>query len=146
MKQQLLQAELDELKEFIKNAGTLEEVQDFVNCLDSDQYVLCDKFMDITRLNPEGFTCDLKGNEIKDGYAVGIAETSDCVGKSGLMKVLRSSYKRFMQVGGWLDKSTGVFYYDSIRIYDNPKQAIDFAIANNQKVIYDLYNKKEIKL
>ena len=29
---------------------------------------------------------------------------------------------------------------------DNIRQAMDFAISNNQKVIYDLHNKKEIKL
>lgn len=146
MKQQLLQAELDDLKEFIENAKTLEEVKDFLDCIDHTQYALYDKFMDITKLNPEGFTCDLEGNKIKDGFAVGTAETDNCTGRLGLMKVLRDSYKRFLQVGGWLDKSNNVFYYNSVRVYDNIRQAMDFAIANNQKVIYDLHNKKEIKL
>ncbi len=51
-------------------------------------------------------------------------------------------------VGGWLDHSSGFYYFDSLQLFpeDSVEAAMDFARLNGQKAIYILSSKKEIRL
>lgn len=98
-------------------------------------------------INPEGFTLDLiTFASIRFGISVGFKETLNCVGLDGLEKVLDHALRHDNKVGGWLNLEDENFYFDSIRIFTNINEAIEFAKMNNQEAIYDLTNLKEIRI
>lgn len=97
--------------------------------------------------NPDGFTLNLLTfKPIIFGLVVGFKETLNCVGIEGLEKALDHASKNDHKIGGWLNLEDGNYYFDSVRIFFNKDEAIEFAKANNQIAIYDLTNLKEIRI
>ncbi len=47
-------------------------------------------------------------------------------------------------VGAWKDPATGKIYFDSCRLFTDPKNAIEFARAQSQRSIYNLNRDQEI--
>jgi len=50
------------------------------------------------------------------------------------------------KVGGWLDDESGCSYFDSVRIFTDLKEAIQFGRENKQIAIFDITHLKLIKL
>lgn len=51
-------------------------------------------------------------------------------------------------VGGWYDSESGLYYFDSTRLFpeDQLEEALQFARDNDQLAIYDLSTGEEIRL
>jgi len=51
-------------------------------------------------------------------------------------------------IGGWLDEESGLFYFDSVRVFSETefKEATEFAKQNEQIAFYNLTYEEEIRL
>ena len=94
---------------------------------------------------PNGFTFNLRSNSFPNsGYAVASAATQDCIGKSGLFRVLKYCMRHPQYcVGCWVNED-GEMQYDATMIYRDFSSAIAAAIANKQRAIFNLYTGREI--
>lgn len=99
-----------------------------------------DKVQKIAQQKPEGFTFNPIMNTFpKKGYVVAASETQDCIGKSGLFKVIKYYMKHLDYcIGGWRNED-GTMQYDASKVYLDIEEAISAAIINGQRAIYNLY-------
>lgn len=108
---------------------------------------LIERVWEYSKNNPHGFTLDLTNlKAVKYGIIVAFKETQDSFGKQSLKTVLEHALRHNNTVGGWLNLENGLYYFDSVKVFKNQelKQAIEFAIENEQIAIFDLTNLKEI--
>lgn len=108
---------------------------------------LIDAIMDIAKENPDGFTIELSTLlKVEKGFSVAYNETQDCFGVDGLEIVIEHAKRHGNVVGGWLNEDNNLFYFDSIKIVENEREAIRLGIENEQIAIFDLTNLRLIKL
>lgn len=104
----------------------------------------------IAAANPAGFTYNVEKNQMQNtGYAVALAQTQNSFGADGLAAVLSlvmSDSCRATCVGGWLDESTGLYYYDATVILHDRAAAEALGRANGQIAIFHLDTCEEIRL
>lgn len=101
----------------------------------------------IAESNPDGFTIKLPGLEsVTAGIVAAYLETQDSFGTPGLLTVIRHALAHDKTMGGWLNEENGLFYFDSVRVFDSREEAIEFGRANRQLAIYDLTRRELIKL
>lgn len=107
-------------------------------------------FAAVAAANPEGFTVNaFTGETPVSGYCVALQETQNSFNNEGLQNVLRvieSGKTRAAFVGGWLDRETGLYYYDATIVTDSLKDALTLARANKQIAIFCLDTFEEIRL
>lgn len=102
---------------------------------------------EIAKKNPDGFTVELTTfKKVTHGISVAYLETQNSFGDEGLEQVINHAEKYDKTVGGWLNEDNGKFYYDSIKIFTNLQNAIEFGKENQQIAIFDITNLKLIKL
>jgi len=102
---------------------------------------LADAVWEFGQAHPEGFTLNIrKMTEPEEGIAVGYAATQGSHSRKQLENVVWHSLRHDGYVGGWLDKKSGLFYFDSTRLYseDELKEAIEFGAVNGQRYVYIL--------
>ena len=110
---------------------------------------VADRVWAIGQKNPDGFTVDIRTmKQPTEGVSVAYAETQNCHSKEDLEKVIGHSLSHDGYVGGWLESSTGLYYFDSVRLFpeDSLSAAIDFGRQNGQEAIYVLSTGEEISL
>lgn len=108
---------------------------------------LIEAIQEIAEQNPDGFTVELTTlKKVSKGISVAYLETQDSFGNEGLKKVLLHSQSHDGIIGGWLNEENGKFYYDSIKIFHDEKEAVKFGIENEQIAIFDITNLRLIKL
>lgn len=108
-------------------------------------------FLDIAavaHVNPQGFTMNARTAEfIIEGYAVAYAATQGSHGATGLVDALFHAAGHNGVIGGWLDNESGLYYFDSVRVFPNTTegliQAVKFATENDQIAFYDLTHHQE---
>jgi fructokinase len=101
----------------------------------------------VAKENPEGFTVKIPTLEwVTDGYVAAYSETQNCFGNKGLRKVLEHAEKHDKIVGGWLNEDNQQFYFDSSKVFNSMKEAIEFGRKNKQISIFDLNTFTEIRL
>ena len=101
----------------------------------------------IANQNPDGFTIELPTLlKVEKGFSVASKETQNCFGIEGLEKVIKHAEKHGNVVGGWYNEDNNLFYFDSIKIVEDEKEAIRLGIENEQIAIFDLTNLRLIKL
>ena len=103
------------------------------------------KVFRIAEQRPSGFTFNpwLNSFPVK-GYVVASYQTQDCFGKFGLFKVMKFVAKHMDYcIGGWRNEN-GDFQFDASKVYMNIEEAVEVALANNQRAIFNLYTGKEI--
>jgi len=108
---------------------------------------LLDRVLEYSKNNPYGFTLNIENfKQVKFGLVVAFKETQNSFGKEHLENVINHALKNDKKIGGWLNNENGLFYFDSVKIFRNSelKEAIKFAIENEQIAIFDLTNLKEI--
>lgn len=99
--------------------------------------------------HPDGFTLDLRSlTEPTEGIAVAYAATQGCHSREALDYVVTHAMKHNGFVGGWLDTSDSLYYFDSTRIFpeDSLAAAKKFGIENGQIAIFIISEGKEIRL
>ena len=99
------------------------------------------RLKDIAKANPDGYTVDASTLQpITTGYAVSVAATQSCFNDEGLYKVIDyvMAHSEINAYGGWLDSSTGAYYYDATMVIADRDDAITYGRNNGQKAIFDL--------
>lgn len=99
--------------------------------------------------HPDGFTLDIKTmKEPTEGIAVAYAATQGSHSRQSLDKVVGHALKNGGYVGGWLDTSDGLYYFDSVRLFpeDQLEAARQFAIENEQLAFFIISTGTEIRL
>jgi hypothetical protein len=103
----------------------------------------------VAALNPDGYTVDARTLQpVTSGYAVAVLDTQNSFGADGLARVVDyvAAHDHVTAFGGWLDRETGLYYYDATIICSTLEEAKDMARKNKQIAIFDLDNLQEIRL
>lgn len=99
--------------------------------------------------HPDGFTMNLATmTEPTEGVVVAYAATQGCHSRKQLGRVVRHAIRHDGYVGGWLDTSDSLYYFDSSRLFpeDSLDAAIQFGIENDQIAVFVLSQGCEIRL
>lgn len=99
--------------------------------------------------HPEGFTLYISTmTEPTEGVSVAYEATQNSHSKKALKKVVSHSLSHNGYVGGWKESDTGLYYFDSVRLFpeDSLQAAINFALENRQLAIYVISTGEEIDL
>ena len=101
---------------------------------------------ELIETRPDGFTISSDMTEEPvTGYAVAV--TQYCFDLEGLGWVLKTiGINPAYHLGGWLDKETGKFYFDAVRVVETLAEAKKIAEETCQLAIFDLENAIEIRL
>ena len=93
----------------------------------------------IAKQRPEGFTFNpIKNNFPTNGFAVATDKTQDCIGKVGLVKVIMFYLSNYDYcIGGWRNED-GTMQFDASKVYLNVEDAINAALDNSQRAIFNL--------
>ena len=105
---------------------------------------LADAVWTFSMTHPDGFTLDIRTlTEPTEGISVAYAATQNSHGREALHATAHEGF-----VGGWLDTSDSLYYFDSVRLFpeDSLEAAVNFGKANFQKSIYRLSTGEEILL
>lgn len=105
------------------------------------------RILSMGRSHPEGFTLDVHTmEEPKTGIAVAYAETKGIRGGRDIYKVTAHAYSHDGYVGGWKDKESGNYYYESVKLFpeEDLEEAMKFARENGQKSVYILSSETEV--
>lgn len=104
------------------------------------------RLADLIETYPDGFTISSDMTEVPTkGYAVAV--TQNCFGLEGLGRVLHEvGINPTYHIGGWLDKNSGLFYFDAVRVVESLAEAKKIAAETCQLAIFDLENGIEIRL
>lgn len=95
------------------------------------------EILEISRKNPAGFTIDLNTLQyVPSGYSVAYEATQDSFGIEGLTKVIEHAQAHEGYIGGW--RSGDDYYFDSVMIVQDEKEAIRLGKANHQIAICKL--------
>ena len=80
------------------------------------------------------------------GIAVAYDQTTGMGGGRDIYKVTAHAYSHDGYVGGRMDKETGKYYYESVKVFpeEDLEQALKFAKENGQKSIFILSSDTEI--
>ena len=99
--------------------------------------------------HPDGFTMNLATmTEPSQGVVVAYAATQGCHSRKQLGRVVRHAIRHDGYVGGWLDTSDSLYYFDSSRLFpeDSLAAAIRFGIENGQIAVFVLSEGREVRL
>lgn len=111
--------------------------------------VLAERIWDLSQFRPDGFTIDIRTMEAPtEGIAVAYAATQGCHSREGLAAVVKHALEHDGYVGGWYDSVSGLYYFDSTRLFPEDKldKALQFARDNGQLAVYVLSSGEEIRL
>ena len=110
---------------------------------------LSDKIWTYSQSHPDGFTLDIRTmTEPTEGIAVSYLATQGCHSRKKLNRVVRHAMHHDGYVGGWLDITDSLYYFDSTRLFpeDSLEDAIKFGLKNRQKAIFSIEEKREIRI
>ncbi len=110
---------------------------------------LVDKVWEFSQTHPDGFTIHIPDlTEPTSGIAVSYAATQDSHSKSSLPMVISHAQEHDGYVGGWLDTDSGLYYFDSTRLFpeDERDEAIAFGKENGQMAAYVISTGESIDL
>ena len=99
--------------------------------------------------HPDGFTIDLNTMTTPtEGIVVAYSATQGCHSREKLNYVISHAMTHDCIVGGWLDVTDRLYYFDSSRIFpeDSLEAAKKFGIENGQIAIFLISEGKEIRL
>ena len=108
-----------------------------------------DRVWAFAQSHPDGFTLNVRTmREAREGIAVSYAATQGSVSRSSLNAVVKHALSHEGYVGGWLDGETGLYYFDSTRLFpeDSIVAALLFGLDNGQRSAYVLSSGTEIDI
>lgn len=99
---------------------------------------MLDTIFNIASKNPSGFTYSIVDNTfVENGFVVGYEATQNSFGLLGLFKSVEHAENHDQIVGGWENEDDGRYSFDSNKVFDDKKEAIEFGIQQKQEAIYD---------
>jgi len=114
-----------------------------------DSQALVDKVWEYSLAHPDGFTIHIPDfEEPTYGIAVAYAYTQFSHSKESLPRVIKHAMEHDGYVGGWLDTDTGLYYFDSSKLFPETEReaAIAFGLENKQLAIYVISTGETIDL
>ena len=111
--------------------------------------VIAERIWNLSQFRPDGFTVNVRTMEMPtEGIAVAYAATQGSHSREGLPAVVKHALDHDGYVGGWYDSETGLYYFDSTRLFpeDQLEEALQFARDNGQLAVYVLSTGEEIRL
>ena len=102
-----------------------------------------------SQTHPEGFTLDLRERiEPAEGICVSYAATQNRHSKEDLDCVISHALAHDGYVGGWWNSEDSLYYFDSVRILPEsvPREAVSFALENEQLAFYMLSTGEEVRI
>lgn len=101
----------------------------------------------IAASNPDGFTFNLSTMQPQtSGKAVARKETQNSFNEKGLLFAIDFAIANNVPcVGGWLDKESGLYYFDATEIFTTREEAEKSAKENEQIAFFDLDTFEEIR-
>ena len=100
---------------------------------------LVSKVLAFAASNKQGYTLNIRTLEpIKSGYVVSYKETQDSFSAIDVLYVIAHALKHDGIVGGWYNEKNNRYYFDSNKVFDNEKDAINFGKENEQLSIFNL--------
>ncbi len=100
---------------------------------------IAERLWNFSQFRPDGFTIDVRTLEQPDeGIAVAYAATQGCHSRESLVFVVTHALQHDGYVGGWLDRDSGLYYFDSTRLFpeNQLEEALQFARENGQLAVY----------
>lgn len=110
---------------------------------------IAERVWNLSQFRPDGFTVDVRTMEMPtEGIAVAYAATQGCHSREGLVAVVKHALEHNGYVGGWYDSVSGLYYFDSTRLFPEEQhdEALQFARDNGQLAVYVLSTGEEIRL
>lgn len=105
------------------------------------------RVIQVSEQNPDGFTLHLETmSQPTEGYAIAYQATQNSFGFESLAAVIHHAQRHDGYIGGWLNHSDGLYYFDSVKVISDKREALVFALENEQYAYYDLKHKVEISL
>ncbi|MCR4964128.1 MAG: hypothetical protein K6A41_00565 [Bacteroidales bacterium] len=117
--------------------------------LTKDVRAVADQVWSYSQKHPDGFTLELSTiSEPQEGISVAYAATQGCHSRSKLNRVVRHALRHDGYVGGWLDTTDSLYYFDSTRIFpeDSLDAALQFGAKNRQIAVFILSSGTEVRL
>ena len=108
-----------------------------------------DQVWTFSQSHPDGFTLNIRTmTEPTEGISVAYAATQNSHSRKDLPQVISHSLSHSGYVGGWKESDTGLYYFDSSRLFpeDSLQAAIQFGLQNHQLSIYVISTGEEIDL
>jgi hypothetical protein len=91
------------------------------------------------------FSYDLRGRAFVDmGIIAAYRATQDSDHFADLPQVVQHALDHEGIVGAWKDPASGQIFYDSCRLFTDPKNAIAFARTQRQRSIFNINRDQEI--
>lgn len=119
-----------------------------VSCDDKENVKsMVEKAWTFSQSHPDGFTVDVRTMTMPTkGIAVSYAATQNSHSRESLTFVVEHALNHDGYVGGWLDSESGLYYFDSTKIFpeDQLEEALEFARENGQKAVYIISTGEEI--
>lgn len=138
------------MKRFLYILATAAVLCSCVTCKkQSELQSLADKVWEYSQTHPDGFTIHIPDfTEPTYGIAVSYAATQNSHSKESLPKVITHAQQHDAYVGGWLDTDSGLYYFDSTKLFpeDEREQAIAFGKENGQLSAYVISTGESIDL
>ena len=115
----------------------------------ADVETLSERLWTFSQTHPDGFTVDVRTMaEPTEGISVAYAETQNSFSRESLLKVVSHALTHDGYVGGWKEDASGLYYFDSVRLFpeDSLRAALAFARENHQHAVFVLSTGEEIQL
>ena len=95
-------------------------------------------------MNPSGFTFNPSEGRLYILTGAWSSMTQGCIGKGGLFRVVKFylSHRNYY-IGGWKNED-GQMQFDASMVHMNIEEAIQSALCNGQRAIFNLYTGQEI--
>ena len=110
---------------------------------------MADQVWTYSMTHPDGFTLDLSTMTVpSEGIVVAYEATQGSHSREKLNYVISHAMMHNKIIGGWLDTTDSLYYFDSSRIFpeDSLEAAKKFGLENGQIAIFLLSEGKEIRL
>ena len=110
---------------------------------------IAERVWNFSQSHPDGFTVEVRTmKEPDEGIAVSYAATQGSHSRESLVFVVTHALEHDGYVGGWLDTETGLYYFDSTRLFpeDQREAALQFARENGQTAVYVISTGEEIRV
>ncbi|MCR4825078.1 MAG: hypothetical protein K5849_06970 [Bacteroidales bacterium] len=108
---------------------------------------MADQVWTYSQSHPDGFTLHLRTMSVpRTGIVVAYIDTRNTRDRSSLTYVIEHSLVNDGYVGGRVDPDSGVYFFDSVRVFPETEleAAKAFGVSNNQEFVYILSSRKEV--
>ena len=129
------------------NATMLDKIRTVNKTTQNNVSAIADQVWQFAISHPDGFTLHITSmTQPTEGIAVSYAVTQDSHSRNQLDKVVSHALEHDGYVGGWLNKDSGLYYFDSTRLFpeDQLDEALKFGKENGQSSVFILSSGGEV--